>query len=48
MALEFNPKALGIFTNVNLGNENAIANLGDENGLKKKQRTRSPHLEDIP
>lgn len=35
MAVDFNPKALGAFANVNFGNENAIANLGDGNGLDK-------------
>ena len=33
MAIQFDPTALGAFKNVDFGNDNAIANLGGDNGL---------------
>ena len=37
MAIQFNPNALRMFSNVNLGDDNAIANLGGENNLVQKK-----------
>ena len=36
MAIQFNANALNAFSNVNFGNDNAIANLGGDNGLVQK------------
>ena len=36
MAIQFNPNALSMFSSVNFGNDNAIANLGGDNGLVQK------------
>ena len=33
MAIQFNPDSLRTFSNVNFGRDDAIANLGDGNGL---------------
>ena len=33
MSIQFNPNALNAFSNVNFGRDDAIANLGDGNGL---------------
>ena len=33
MAIQFDPNALSAFSNVNFGQADAIANLGDGNGL---------------
>jgi hypothetical protein len=37
MAIQFNPIALSRFANVDFGNDNAIANLGDNDGLVQKK-----------
>ena len=44
MAIQFNPKALSMFSNVDFGNDNAIANLGGDNNLVQKKKLGSVFL----
>ena len=44
MAIQFNPNALSRFANVDFGNDNAIANLGDNDGLVQKKELGSIFL----
>ena len=38
MAIQFNPNALSMFSGVNFGNDNAIANLGGDDKLVQKDK----------
>ena len=38
MAIQFNPNALSMFSGVNFGNDNAIANLGGDEKLVQKDK----------
>lgn len=44
MAIQFNPNALRMFSDVNFGDDNAIANLGGENNLVQKDKLGSSLL----
>ena len=45
MAIQFNANALSWFANVNFGNDNAIANLGDNDGLVQKKENNNEIVE---
>ena len=38
MAIQFDPNALRMFSNVNFGDNDAIANLGEGNGLVQNEK----------